>query len=110
MDALGHEGISEKSAVVHDTVDGLVAAAEQHNPSFRRHWFLRLPCAAQHLISACTEFQLYFSTTKLPITSASRPELKNVRIASVGVQTIGSPRRLNDVFITTGTPVRWPNS
>jgi hypothetical protein len=29
------------------------------------------------------------------------PELKNVRIASVGVETIGSPRRLKDVFITT---------
>ena len=26
------------------------------------------------------------------------------------MQTIGSPRRLNDVFITTGTPVRFPNS
>ena len=38
------------------------------------------------------------------------PELKKVRMASVGVQTIGSPRRLNEVFITTGTPVRLPNS
>src|ERR1700746_3147193 len=56
----------------------------------------------------CT--QPYFSTTKLPTTNASMPEIKNVRTASVGVETIGSPRRLNDVFITTGTPVRLPNS
>ena len=33
------------------------------------------------------------------------PELKKVRIASVGVWTIGSPRKLNDVFMITGTPV-----
>ena len=52
----------------------------------------------------------HFSTRKLPITSASMPELKNVRIASVGVFTIASPRRLNDVFMITGTPVRFPNS
>src|SRR5882757_1904197 len=52
----------------------------------------------------------YFSTRKLPIASASMPELKNVRIASVGVCTMASPRRLNDVFIMTGTPVRFPNS
>ena len=38
------------------------------------------------------------------------PELKNVRMASVGVFTIASPRRLNDVFMRTGTPVRLPNS
>ena len=38
------------------------------------------------------------------------PELKKVRIASVGVQTMASPRRLNEVFMMTGTPVRWPNS
>jgi len=35
---------------------------------------------------------------------ASTPELKNVRMASVGEDTIGSPRRLKEVFITTGTP------
>src|SRR6266568_8409115 len=44
------------------------------------------------------------------MTKASIPELKNVRTASVGVFTIASPRKLNDVFITTGTPVRFPNS
>ena len=48
----------------------------------------------------------YFSTTKLPMISASMPELKNVRMASVGELTMGSPRRLNEVFMTTGTPVR----
>src|SRR5277367_3549530 len=46
----------------------------------------------------------YFSTTKLPMISASMPELKKVRMASVGEDTIGSPRKLNEVFITTGTP------
>jgi len=30
------------------------------------------------------------------------PELKNVRMASVGVCTMASPRRLNDVFMITG--------
>ena len=44
------------------------------------------------------------------MTSASIPELKKVRTASVGVFTIASPRRLNDVFMMTGTPVRLPNS
>src|SRR6266851_1206300 len=53
---------------------------------------------------------LHFSTRKLPMTSASIPELKNVRIASVGVCTIASPRRLNEVFMITGTPVRFSNS
>src|SRR5258705_12808902 len=43
------------------------------------------------------------------ITSASRPLRANVLMASPGVFTIGSPRRLNDVFITTGTPVARPN-
>jgi len=38
------------------------------------------------------------------------PELKKVRMASVGVWTMASPRKLKDVFITTGTPVRLPNS
>src|SRR6204780_2121321 len=42
--------------------------------------------------------------------NASIPELKKVRTASVGVFTIASPRRLNEVFMMTGTPVRLPNS
>jgi hypothetical protein len=52
----------------------------------------------------------HFRTRKLPITRASMPELKKVQMASVGVHTIASPRKLKDVFITTGTPVRFPNS
>src|SRR5580704_19572769 len=52
----------------------------------------------------------YFSTRKLPKNNTSIPELKKVRIASVGVFTIASPRRLNEVFMRTGTPVRLPNS
>lgn len=60
--------------------------------------------------SARRLLQTYFSTRKLPITRASIPELKNVRTASVGVFTMASPLRLNEVFMTTGTPVRLPNS
>jgi hypothetical protein len=52
----------------------------------------------------------HFTTRKPPITRASIPELKNVQIASVGVHTIASPRKLNEVFSSTGTPVRLPNS
>ena len=36
----------------------------------------------------------HFSTKKLPMTSASMPEEKKVRMASVGVCTMASPRRL----------------
>ena len=46
-----------------------------------------------------------------PVDSVvERDEVAQVRTASVGVQTMGSPRRLNEVFMTTGTPVRLPNS
>ena len=31
-------------------------------------------------------------------------------MASVGVHTMASPRRLKEVFMITGTPVRLPNS
>ena len=31
-------------------------------------------------------------------------------MASLGLHTIGSPRRLNEVFITTATPVIFSNS
>ena len=54
--------------------------------------------------------QSYFSTRKLPMTRASIPELKKVRSASVGVWTMASPRRLKDVFMSTGTPVIFANS
>jgi len=52
----------------------------------------------------------HFRRRNRPRISASIPELKNVRTASAGEPTIGSPRRLKEVFITTGTPVRWRNS
>ena len=58
-----------------------------------------LPCVRQ-------TSPFYFSTKKLPRISASIPELKKVRMAPVGVWTMASPRRLNEVFMTTGTPVR----
>ena len=47
----------------------------------------------------------YFSTRKLLKTSASMPELKKVRTASVGVLTIALLHRLKEVFIITGMPV-----
>ena len=38
------------------------------------------------------------------------PEAKKVFSASDGLDTIGSPRRLNEVLINTGTPVRRSNA
>src|SRR5579859_7806377 len=52
----------------------------------------------------------HFSTRKLPMMSASIPDEKKVRMASVGVCTIASPRKLKLVFMMTGTPVIFPNS
>jgi len=48
-------------------------------------------------------------TRYLPNTSRSIPLLENVFQASLGLPTIGSPRRLKLVFINTGTPVASPN-
>src|SRR5258708_6179599 len=41
--------------------------------------------------------------------SSGMDALEKVRTASVGVCTIASPRRLNEVFMITGTPVRFSN-
>ena len=49
-----------------------------------------------------------FSTTQSPRTSTSIPLRAKVASASAGVLTIGSPLRLKDVFISTGTPVALP--
>ena len=46
-----------------------------------------------------------FSSRNEPITRASSGEVQKHSTASRGVQTIGSPRVLNEVFISTGTPV-----
>src|SRR5450756_1872075 len=43
-----------------------------------------------------------------PMNNASMPDLRNVTIASVGVQTIGS-LSLKDMLMTSGTPVRAYN-
>jgi hypothetical protein len=51
-----------------------------------------------------------FSSRYEPITNASRGEVQKHSTASRGVQTIGSPRVLNDVFTSTGTPVRAANA
>src|SRR5262245_54335464 len=82
------EGRAQVAAILFDGVGWLVAPSQESDNSLPAH----------------------FSTRKLPITSASIPELKNVRKASVGVCTIASPRRLKDVFMITGTPVVFPNS
>ena len=39
------------------------------------------------------------------MTKASNGDVQNDSTASRGVQTIGSPRVLNDVLTSTGTPV-----
>jgi len=45
------------------------------------------------------------STRYEPITRASSGDVQKHSSASRGVQTIGSPRVLNDVLTSTGTPV-----
>src|SRR5690606_29565210 len=50
-----------------------------------------------------------FSTRKLPITSASIGDVQNDSNASRGLHTTGSPRVLNEVFTSTGTPVSASN-
>jgi hypothetical protein len=41
------------------------------------------------------------------IAKRSIPVFAKQRAASSGLQTIGSPRTLNDVLISTGQPVIW---
>lgn len=50
------------------------------------------------------------STTKEPSTNTSNPVSKKHLMASRGLQTIGSPFTLKDVFSTTYSPVRSPNA
>ncbi len=88
LKSMSNECGTKVPAILLDGVGGFVAAAEQSDDALSGH----------------------FSTRKLPMTNASIPELKNVRSASVGVWTIASPRRLNEVFMTTGTPDILPNS
>ena len=54
-------------------------------------------------------FYFAFFTRNCPITSASMSDLAKVLSAFCGVVTIGSPRRLYEVFSSTGTPVASPN-
>jgi hypothetical protein len=51
-----------------------------------------------------------FVSRKEPITSASSGDAQKASTASRGVQTIGSPRVLKEVFTSTGTPVRRSNA
>src|ERR1700751_5173621 len=68
--------------------------------------FHRQPVSAWSSLGDAAELPPSFSTTKSSITRQSIPEAKKVFNASDGLETIGSPRRLNEVLITTGTPVR----
>ena len=58
----------------------------------------------------CTQAHLVFSSKNEPITNASSGEAQKHSTASRGDCTIGSLRELNDVLISTGTPVRRWNS
>src|SRR5690606_10249885 len=51
-----------------------------------------------------------FSSRYGPITSASSGVLWKASTAWRGVHTTGSPRTLNEVLTSTGTPVRSPNA
>ena len=51
----------------------------------------------------------YFSTIWWPKTKLSIPLFEKVFQALAGLPTIGSPRRLKLVFISTGTPVASQN-
>jgi hypothetical protein len=53
---------------------------------------------------------LHFSSTNGPIASASIGEVQKHSTASRGVHTTGSERVLNEVFTSTGTPVRLWNA
>jgi len=64
----------EVAAILFDRVGGRVGPSEERDDSLPAHFK-----------------NAHFSTRKFPITSASMPELKNVRIASVGVCTMASP-------------------
>lgn len=51
-----------------------------------------------------------FSSRNGPMTNASSGEVQKHSIASRGEQTTGSPRVLNEVLTSTGTPVRAWNA
>ena len=53
---------------------------------------------------------LHFSRMNRPMASASIGEVKKHSTASRGEHTIGSLRVLNEVFTSTGTPVRAWNA
>ena len=95
--ASGSRGEAKKKRGRHEEQKIVVPGIERHGTKDRS--LFKTAALADH-----------FSTRKLPRKRASIPELKKVRIASVGVWTMASPRRLKEVFMMTGTPVRLPNS
>src|SRR5579871_4542000 len=64
----------------------------------------RRPGAARVLPGAMGISQPFAVSITSSMNNASMPDLRNVTIASIGVQTIGS-LSLKDVLMTTGTPV-----
>src|SRR5437588_501108 len=55
----------------------------------------------------CSRHSYIFSSKNGPMTSASSGDVQKHSIASRGEHTIGSPRVLNEVLTSTGTPVRF---
>ena len=82
------------------------AAAAGSNHSDRRS---RLGSAEAGSLAAAgvseTDVVNYFSVQNGPSASASRSVLRKQRMASSGVQTMGSSLSLNDVLVSMGTPV-----
>ena len=66
--------------------------------------------SVQVIVSNKINHKSYFLIQQSPNISISKPELKNVFIASSGEQTIGSPLILNEVFNKIGNPDIFSNS
>src|SRR5262249_41199370 len=75
-------------------------------PQIQMHSLQRPPTSACCLVIASAEGSSVFSTTKFSSARQSMPDAKKVFNASDGLETIGSPRKLNEVLISIGTPVR----
>src|SRR3569832_155313 len=99
-------------AVFTDDTDGKIKSHSIHCAHCVRDERLNAarPAGAQDVKHAHARHRASRWTRKSPRISASSSLARNVRIASDGVQTIGSPARLNEVFNNMGTPVRLANA
>src|SRR4029077_13831531 len=70
------------------------------------HGFHRRPASACSRVGNAAELPPSFSTTKSSSMRQSIAKAKKLFNAPEGVETIGSPRKLNEVLISTGTPLR----